>query len=58
MKNFIISTLLIVILNMMDGWSIPMGVGRILYSLVLIVLLDIVIVELERIWKYGRRYNP
>lgn len=58
MKNLIISTLLIIILNMMDGWAIPMGIGRVLYSLVLIILLDVIIVEFERIWKYGRRYNP
>lgn len=57
MKNLIITFLLLVILNMLPGWKVQ-GACRVLININLFILLDCIIVELERIIKYGRRYNP
>lgn len=57
MKNLIISFLLLVILNILPGWKVQ-GVYRVLVNISLFILVDSTIVELERIIKYGRRYNP
>lgn len=57
MKNLIITFLLLVILNILPGWKVQ-GVYRVLVNISLFILVDATIVELERIIKYGRRYNP
>lgn len=57
MKNLIITFLLLVILNILPGWQVQ-GVNRVLVNISLFILVDSTIVELERIIKYGRRYNP
>lgn len=57
MKNLIITFLLLVILNILPGWQVQ-GACRVLVNINLFILVDYSIVELERIIKYGRRYNP
>lgn len=57
MKNLIITFLLLVILNILPGWKVQ-GFYRVLVNISLFILVDSTIVELERIIKYGRRYNP
>lgn len=55
MKNFIISLLLIVILNLLPGeWGVH-GISRFVVNIVLIVLVDTCICEFERVCKYGDR---
>lgn len=57
-KNLIISILFVVILNMIPGeWEIE-GIYRAVFNIVLVIALDFCICELNRIIKYGRRYNP
>lgn len=57
MKNLIITFLLLVILNMLPGWQVQ-GVYRVIVNITLFLLIDSTIVEVERIIKYGGRYNP
>ena len=57
MKNLIITFLLLVILNMLPGWHVQ-GVYRVIVNITLFILVDSTIVEIERIIKYGWRYNP
>jgi hypothetical protein len=46
-KNFIISTLIILLLNMQDGWLVG-GFLRFLVSIILIFFLDMLINDMER----------
>lgn len=56
-KNLIISILLVVILNMIPGeWGVE-GIYRALFNIVLVIVFDYCICELDRIIRYGRRYN-
>lgn len=57
MKNLIISILLVLLLNTQDGWAVE-GIMRVYANVTLIVLIDSLIVEFERMMKYGSRYNP